>query len=51
MKPEELSNLYFLACKNAHKLLDELYESIHSTEGDPLVEGTRSKSYTSAIPR
>lgn len=44
MKPDELSNLYFLACNNAHKLLDELYECIHSTEGDPLVEAHEVKA-------
>ena len=38
MKLEELSRLYNLSCLNAHKLLDELYESVHTDDGDPLVD-------------
>jgi len=37
MNPEELSRLYNLSCINAHKLLDELYECVHTADGDPLV--------------
>lgn len=37
MKPEKLSELYSLACLNSHELLDELYESVHTPDGDPLV--------------
>lgn len=44
MTLEKLSHLYHLACLNAHKLLDELYESVHSTEGDPLISREEIKS-------
>lgn len=44
MKLEELSRLYHLACFNSHKLLDELYESVHSTEGDPLISPDEVKA-------
>lgn len=37
MTPEKLSEMYNLSCLNAHDLLDELYESVHTTEGDPIV--------------
>lgn len=37
MNPEQLSKLYNLSCINAHKLLDELYESVHTADGDPLI--------------
>ena len=37
MKPEKLSGLYNLSCLNAHDLIDELYESVHTNDGDPLV--------------
>lgn len=37
MNPEELSRLYSLSCVNAHKLLDELYECVHTNDGDPLI--------------
>lgn len=37
MKLKELSRLYNLSCLNAHDLLDELYESVHTNDGDPLV--------------
>lgn len=44
MKPEKLSEMYNLACLNAHKLLDELYESVHTPDGDPLVTPEEIKS-------
>lgn len=37
MKLDELSRLYNLSCLNAHQLLDELYEAVHTPEGDPKV--------------
>lgn len=37
MTQEKLSELYSLACLNAHALLDELYESVHTPDGDPLI--------------
>jgi 1-acyl-sn-glycerol-3-phosphate acyltransferase len=36
--------MYSLACINAHKLLDELYESVHTPDGDPLVTPEEIKS-------
>lgn len=44
MKLEELSRLYNLSCLNAHKLLDELYESVHTADGDPLVDSEEIKA-------
>ena len=44
MKTEELSRLYNLSCLNAHKLLDELYESVHTNDGDPLVDADEIKA-------
>jgi len=44
MKPEKLSEMYNLACLNSHELLDELYESVHTPEGDPKVTPEEIKS-------
>lgn len=44
MKPQKLSEMYCLACVNAHKLLDELYESIHNSDGTPIVSQEEVKS-------
>lgn len=44
MTLEKLSQLYNLSCLNAHSLLDELYESIHTPEGDPKVTPEEIKS-------
>lgn len=44
MNPEQLSKLYNLSCINAHKLLDELYESVHTADGDPLITPDEVKS-------
>jgi len=44
MNPNKLSKMYSLACINAHKLLDELYESVHTPDGDPLVTPEEIKS-------
>ncbi len=44
MKPQKLSEMYCLACINAHELLDELYESIHNSDGTPLVSPEEVKS-------
>lgn len=38
MKLEEISRLYNLSCLNAHDILNELYESVHTPDGDPLVD-------------
>lgn len=37
MNFDKLSQLYNLSCLNAHQLLDELYESVHTPDGDPKV--------------
>jgi len=44
MKPEKLSEMYNLACLNSHELLDELYEAVHTPEGDPKVTPEEIKS-------
>jgi hypothetical protein len=36
MNPQELSKLYYSACENAHKEIDQLYESCHESNGDPI---------------
>lgn len=36
MEKQELSKLYSIATMNAHKLIDELYENIHTNDGDPI---------------
>lgn len=37
MNFHKLSQLYNLSCLNAHDLLDEFYEAVHTPEGDPKV--------------
>ena len=44
MTPQKLSELYNLACLNAHTLLDELYESVHTNDGDTLITPDEVKS-------
>jgi len=44
MKIQELSRLYNLSCSNAHALIDELYESVHTADGDPLVDSDEVKA-------
>lgn len=44
MTANKLSELYCLACSNAHELLDELYESIHDSNGNPIVSPEEVKS-------
>ena len=36
MEKQELSKLYSIATMNALKLIDELYENIHTNNGDPI---------------
>jgi len=36
MDKKELSKLYSIATMNAHRLIDELYENIHTNDGDPV---------------
>lgn len=38
MKLQELSKLYYSACENAHKEIDQLYESCHHSNGEPVVD-------------
>jgi len=44
MNFDKLSSLYNLSCINAHKLLDELYEAVHTNEGDPKISPEEIKS-------
>jgi len=44
MNFDKLSSLYNLSCINAHKLLDELYEAVHTHEGDPKISPEEIKS-------
>jgi hypothetical protein len=36
MEAKKLSELYSIATLNAHKLIDELYEQVHTDDGDPI---------------
>ena len=36
MEKQNLSRLYSIATLNAHKLIDELYEQIHTDDGGPI---------------
>jgi hypothetical protein len=36
MQKEKLSKLYSVATLNAHQLIDELYENVHTPDGDPI---------------
>tara|TARA_R110000744_G_scaffold279186_4_gene391419 strand:- start:20105 stop:20326 length:222 start_codon:yes stop_codon:yes gene_type:complete len=36
MEAKKLSGLYSIATLNAHKLIDELYENVHTADGDPI---------------
>ena len=44
MKFDELSRLYNLSCLNAHKILDEMYEAVHTPSGEPKVSSDEIKS-------
>lgn len=44
MNFDKLSQLYNLSCLNAHDLLDELYEEVHTPNGDPKVSGEEIKA-------
>jgi len=43
MKFDELSRLYNLSCLNAHEILDEMYEAVHTPNGDPKVSSDEIK--------
>ena len=47
METKKLSELYNLACPNAHQLIDELYEEVHTPEGDPKVTSEEIKKIRS----
>ena len=47
METKKLSELYNLACLNAHQLIDELYEEVHTPEGDPKVTSEEIKKIRS----
>lgn len=36
MEKQKLSELYSIATLNAHRLIDELYENVHTADGDPI---------------
>ena len=44
MDNKELGRLYGMACANAHDLIDQLYESIHTDSGMPITDPERVKS-------
>ena len=44
MDNQELSRLYSVATLNAHKLIDELYEMVHTNDGDPIYMPDEIKS-------
>lgn len=38
MERSNLSFYYHLACDRAHTMLDELYESLHDSDGSPIID-------------
>ena len=44
MNPNALSQLYCLSTNNAHKVIDELYEELHSRKGEPKTNPADVKS-------
>ena len=44
MNFDKLSQLYNLSCLNAHTLLDELYEEVHTPNGEPKVTAEEIKA-------
>ena len=36
MEKQKLSELYSIATLNAHRLIDELYENVHTADADPI---------------
>lgn len=44
MNFDKLSQLYNLSCLNAHELLDDLYEEVHTPNGDPKVTSEEIKA-------
>lgn len=44
MNANDLSHFYCLATLNAHKVLDELYEELHTRKGEPKTNPVDIKS-------
>ena len=38
METSKLSDYFFLACDRIHQVIDDLYESLHDEEGQPLLK-------------
>ena len=36
MEAKKISQIYYIATLNAHKLIDELYEQVHTDDGDTI---------------
>lgn len=53
MEAKKLSGLYSVATLKAHRLIDELYEQVHTADGDPIylpdVIKTLKQSYIAKI--
>ena len=49
MEKSKLSFYYNLACDRAHIVLDDLYESLHDEDGNPVIDLTLIESSIQAV--
>jgi len=49
MEKSKLSFFYHLACDRVHDAIDDLYESLHNEDGEPILESDIINSSTEAV--
>ena len=49
MEKSKLSFYYHLACDRSHKILDDLYESLHDEDGQPIIDHSIIESSIEAV--
>ena len=49
MEKSKLSFFYHLACDRVHDAIDDLYESLHNEDGEPILESDTINSSTEAV--
>lgn len=49
MEKSKLSFFYHLACDRVHDAIDNLYESLHNEDGEPILESDIINSSTEAV--
>ena len=49
MEKSKLSFFYHLACDRVHEAIDDLYESLHDEDGNPILESDIINSSTEAV--